>query len=588
MNAPAIARKRDMPTAEDGAAFVEEVRRDFFIKKGKLHWRKRDVSRFDAKFPERAAAIWNSRFGNKPAGKRDKRTGKDGALFVRLGTRSWPVEKLVRALETGVAPFETAVDGIASSDDLFIGEGPLGLALAGAMAASGLGPGALTVLSHKYDPFRFDTPERHRDAAWFTELFERLVGPDEIVHIRGLHYRLVSEGGAIKPDGTPYRNTDGDYTFLGDAAKRARWLGYIPFERIVDHRNDAPTEYRAARSVTPTPAASVSAILFSGGWESVSFISAEAPLVTLGLGEEASLSSFACQLFPSLWGLDVEQPYCFAFFGEKSSLREVLQPIARLYGATLYLCSGEISDTLVYHMAREADADGRPLVVFTFSDFDPAGHQMPISIGRKLQALRALEFPGLRAEVAPVSLTLEQVIAERLPTTFVKPKERRRNKWDQAFGPALRAAGLAPGGEPAQVEIDALAAIRPDVLRRITHEKIALYRDETIRQRVSAAETRWRRMAQSAIDAEAEGHRERLDEIKRAAEEAAKQFNEARQGLADAASEAKTAFEEACHEAKEVFEDAIARPKDDLDAAKARMSRDQARSGFGGGTDTLS
>ena len=298
MNAPAIARKRDMPTAEDGAAFVEEVRRDFFIKKGKLHWRKRDVSRFDAKFPERAAAIWNSRFGNKPAGKRDKRMGKDGALFVRLGTRSWPVEKLVRALETGVAPFETAVDGIASSDDLFIGEGPLGLALAGAMAASGLGPGALTVLSHKYDPFRFDTPERHRDAAWFTELFERLVGPDEIVHIRGLHYRLVSEGGAIKPDGTPYRNTDGDYTFLGDAAKRARWLGYVPFERIVDHRNDAPTEYRAARSVTPTPAASVSAILFSGGWESVSFISAEAPLVTLGLGEEASLSRFACQPYP--------------------------------------------------------------------------------------------------------------------------------------------------------------------------------------------------------------------------------------------------------------------------------------------------
>jgi hypothetical protein len=28
--------------------------------------------------------------------------------------------------------------------------------------------------------------------------------------------------------------------------------------------------------------------------------------------------------------------------------------------------------------------DGRKLVVFTFSDFDPSGYQMPVSIGVKL------------------------------------------------------------------------------------------------------------------------------------------------------------------------------------------------------------
>jgi hypothetical protein len=109
-----------------------------------------------------------------------------------------------------------------------------------------------------------------------------------------------------------------------------------------------------------------------------------------------------------------------------------------------------------------------------------------------------------------------------------------------------------------------LAAIRPDVLRRITHEKIALYRDETdetIERRVRTAGDRWRRMAQSLIDEGVEGRRERLDEIKRAAEEAAEQFNEARQGLADAVSEAQ-----------EVFEEAIAQPKEDLDEAKDRMS----------------
>ena len=159
-------------------------------------------------------------------------------------------------------------------------------------------------------------------------------------------------------------------------------------------------------------------------------------------------------------------------------------------------------------MASDADADGRPLVVFTFSDFDPAGHQMPISIGRKLQALRDLQFPNLSAEVVPVSLTLEQVIAERLPTTPVKKKEQRRDKWDQAFGAALREAGLVIDREPAQVEIDALATIRPDMLRRITHEKIALYRDETIARRVRAAEAQWRRTAEAFLAPQIEARRE--------------------------------------------------------------------------------
>ena len=569
--------RHDAPRPEDGEAFVEYVRREFYIKKGDLYWRKREASRYvGSRFPERAAAQFNGRFGGKPAGKPfGKGKSKAGPRFVRLGARDWPVETLVRIVETGVMPEDETVSyGMAYVEDIIIGEGPLGLALKAARAASGLGLDDLTVLSHKYDPFRFDTPERHRDAAWFAELFTRLVAPGVTIHIRGFHYLLISAGGAAKPDGTPYRNTEDDYTFLGDAAKRARWLGYVAFDRIVDQRNDAPTEYRGARSVISTAGSSVSATLFRGSWQGSSFftVSVGVPFVTLALGDEASLSPLACQPYPLQWGLDVEQPYCFAFFGEKSSLKEVLQPIAQQYGANLYLCSGEISDTLVYHMARDTDADGRPLVVFTFSDFDPAGHQMPISIGRKLQALRALEFSGLRAEVVPVSLTLEQVIAERLPTTFVKPKEKRRNKWDQAFGPALRAAGLATGGEPAQVEIDALAAIRPDVLRRITHEKIALYRDETIRQRVSAAENRWRRMAQSMIAAEVEGRRERLDEIEQAAEEAAKQFNEARQGLADAVSEAKEVFEKTCSEAQEVFENAIAQPKEDLDEARDRMS----------------
>ena len=64
---------------------------------------------------------------------------------------------------------------------------------------------------------------------------------------------------------------------------------------------------------------------------------------------------------------------------------------------------------MIHRIAKDADDDGRPLVMFTVADCDPAGHQMSVSIGRKLQAFHDLLFPDLRFEVVPVALTVEQV-----------------------------------------------------------------------------------------------------------------------------------------------------------------------------------
>ena len=59
------------------------------------------------------------------------------------------------------------------------------------------------------------------------------------------------------------------------------------------------------------------------------------------------------------------QPSRLVLFGEKSSLGPVLRPLAREHEADLYLMSGEISDTLLYQMARDGTEDGtarrRPL-----------------------------------------------------------------------------------------------------------------------------------------------------------------------------------------------------------------------------------
>jgi hypothetical protein len=305
--------------------------------------------------------------------------------------------------------------------------------------------------------------------------------------LRGFHYLLVAHGGIAKPDGKPYENTDKDYLWMTDlAAKAARWLGFVGFDRFVDRRNAAPVIFRPeAPYIDPYGEAT--------GWMGA---------YTRDVG--GAIKIVPPKITPSLKAFGKRQPYFFVFFGEKSSLDGVLRPIARQYGANMYLCSGEISDTLIYQMARDADADGRPLVVFTFSDFDPSGRQMPVSIARKLQALRDLEFPELEAQVVPVSLTLEQVLAQRLPTTPVKQGDKRKERWETAFGQPLRDAGLVPDDRPAQVEIDALAALRPQVLTDLTHAAIAPFWDTTLETRTEEARERWEDEALAAIQDQAD------------------------------------------------------------------------------------
>jgi hypothetical protein len=192
-------------------------------------------------------------------------------------------------------------------------------------------------------------------------------------------------------------------------------------------------------------------------------------------------------------------------YGEKASLLDVLDSIAMDYGADLYLPSGEISDTLLYTMAKHGDADARELVVITVADCDPGGHQMPVSIGRKLQALRDLCFPSLEFRVVPAALTVEQVKRLRLPSTPLKETEKRADKWRDAFGVE-------------QTEIDALATLRPQELQRIVIDAIEPYYDDTLDRRVREARDACVAASQQALDdhinpdliAEAEAHAEQL------------------------------------------------------------------------------
>jgi hypothetical protein len=332
--------------------------------------------------------------------------------------------------------------------------------LESARAEAGCSREALTVLTN--DPYRLDTPAGHRDGAWVAEQLERAIGRDRRIHWRGLHYALVAPGDVIKPNGEPYRNTDDDWLWLSEnAGKSARWLAYISFERIIDNRNSAPIIHRTPRVV---------------------------PRMWLSVGLDVEIPD-ADDLNPvaGVANFEGRQPYSLAIFGEKASLEDVLLPIARQYQADLYLPSGEISDSLLWRIARDGAADGRPLVVFVLADFDPAGHQMAVSIGRKLMALRDLLFPGLQFEIVPVALTAEQVRELNLPSTPLKETEKRADKWRAAFGVE-------------QTEIDALATLQPNVLREIVIEAIENYHDRSLYLRVSRAKSDWERAAEEALE----------------------------------------------------------------------------------------
>ncbi len=376
-------------------------------------------------------------------------------------------------------------DEVVGVSDYQANGSPLRRALSDAAAEAGCPLKDLTVLAVQNDPYRIDTDASHRDGAWLATTARELGLGDRTIHLRGLHYMVL---GRPKPNGTSYANTDPDWTWLqGDAGKAARWLGYLPFDQIVDQRNAAPT---IRRFTAPDPA----------GYITVG--------INVGIPDVDDLMPQV-----AVDGFTGAQPFKLVMVGEKASLGEVLAPVAEQRHADLYLPTGEISDTLIYQMAIAGAEDGRAMVVLYFADADPAGWQMGISVGRKLQAFKTLgaatvphqdaygnrtsktvDLGGLEFEVRRVALTPSQVREYGLPSTPLKETERRADAWRAAMGIS-------------QTEIDALAALQPELLRRLARDATRPYFDTTLDRRVAKARLDWLTQAQAALDEQLDADR---------------------------------------------------------------------------------
>ena len=193
------------------------------------------------------------------------------------------------------------------------------------------------------------------------------------------------------------------------------------------------------------------------------------------------------------------QRYQLAIFGEKTSLEPILRPIAEMYDAHLFLASGDLTNPLVYDIARVGgELDNRPLFILYFSDSDPAGNHMPVVLAWKLIALKKLWFPNLSGQIHRVGLVPDQVKAFKaraaadpdwapLHESPLKDGETRADKWFRENGTY-------------QTEIDSLITFHPGELEAMAHKAIGHFYDPTLNQRVIDLYSAYRQRQLDAAD----------------------------------------------------------------------------------------
>jgi hypothetical protein len=303
-------------------------------------------------------------------------------------------------------------------------------------------------MSAERDPFYAGLARRRAAAEWFAEIWHTF-GIGYGTHLRRIHYRLVSVAERVRLwTGEEYENTDACWEKLGIACANARYLGLIPADAIVDHRNQRAAVY------LPTESDAASVVLRE-----------ERPWSVGGL----HLSSWGQDFFITYpRGM---QGYHLELVCEKTTMDDVLRPLCALYEAVLVTASGEVSITQIHDMAQRIVEDGRPARIFYISDFDPAGATMPVSAARKLEFFLR-KWGWEEATLTPIALTEMQVQEYGIPRIPIKASDMRRGRFEERHG-----AGGA--------ELDALEATQPGLLAEIVEAAFDPYFDDTLQERVA-------------------------------------------------------------------------------------------------------
>lgn len=347
----------------------------------------------------------------------------------------------------------------------------------------------LLALTEQNDPFYAGLPSRREAAEWFADLWTRF-GFQPGSYLRRHHYNLVSQKiPVLKPNGEIYINTVPDSDFMNKAARDAGYLKLIPEDAFSDHRN-AEAVIHTEYPFTSTPKAAF-------GGETPDF--------------NAWVSNTDIML-PYLVGTggSVPQPYLVEVWIEKSTMNDIIEPLARKLRFNFVSGIGETSTVRTREALERVTDDGRPARIFYISDFDPGGRSMPMAMARKLQWYiddRRTRDPEFNVDVTlkSIALTPEQCARYELPRIPLKETERRADKFEARFGEGA-------------TELDALEALHPGELARIIRREVERYIDKGLDSRVYAVSSDFKRTVRQIEEEVLERHnieefRERYNEI---------------------------------------------------------------------------
>jgi len=290
------------------------------------------------------------------------------------------------------------------------------------------------VLSPSNDPFYVGGASQMEKARWFAKIYEEMGKPQQC-HIRRVHYWVVSKA-YKKPDGSKYLNTQNDWSFLIMSAKYARYANLVPVENMIDKRNPPP-------------------IVHAQFWEN-EVPTDEKERIDADEIIRSIVAKFYC------FNPHKTQQYLIELWCEKSTMNDVLEPIAINYGLNLVTGLGELSITAVYNLVERISESEKPVRIFYISDFDPAGECMPVSVARKIEYF--IRDQGIKSNVKlkQIMLTKEQCENFKLPRTPIKETERRKAGFEDKHGSGA-------------TELDAMEALHPGEMKKIILGKVNPY-----------------------------------------------------------------------------------------------------------------
>lgn len=353
---------------------------------------------------------------------------------------------------------------------------------------------SLLALSDSRDPF-YVTPGRLALAQWFAGIWD-VLNPPHGYHLRRLHYRLVVMPDAERPkklNGAVYLNIEEDWKTLSGASVDARALGLVDAAKFTDRRAGEPVY------IADDSGEGADASIFCYGAE------LDSPPEETAFAFEYEPERFE---FPDLPNALVNaprlaEPYAIEVWAEKSTMNDILVPLAQRLNVTLVTGLGELSFTHCLWHIRRVLAHRKKTRILYISDHDPSGDQMPVSVARKIEyLLRRDGHDDLDIRLDPIVLTAEQVERYRLPRVPIKSSDAGKKHFEERFGEGA-------------TELDALEALHPGELARIVESAVDFYRDPTRQagqENAAVAVEAWRETvdARAAVLAEHESEIEAL------------------------------------------------------------------------------